>query len=274
MATANSSVRPVNALRRSAGGLEAAVLECLAKPRKKAVHAVRTTTRRMEAQLVLIALLPGTPPHEREARKVKRILKKLRRAAGEVRDLDVQRDLIGAEADGAADGGVRKEAKRLRRELKGRRADESERLGALIHRLHTRLVKALQGLMQVIESDEDVALSPAQLVTLVRGWYGEQADAVRSDGEVEESEQLHGIRKVAKLARYLAESAPDGASTAHRLAQRFEALQEAGGQWHDWLVLEKVAARELGGGAALPQQFAAKADRALGEFRRRLRVKI
>ena len=39
--------------------LEASVLLCLAKPGKVAVHRLRTSTRRVEAQLELLSMLPG-----------------------------------------------------------------------------------------------------------------------------------------------------------------------------------------------------------------------
>ena len=86
----------------------------------------------------------------------------------------------------------------------------------------------------------------------------------------DDTAQLHELRKRAKLARYLAESAPRSAVAAQRLAKQFATLQQAGGEWHDWLVLAQVAAGELGPSATLSQRFAAHADHALHAFRRRL----
>jgi hypothetical protein len=40
------------------------------------------------------------------------------------------------------------------------------------------------------------------------------------------------------------------------------------------LILAEVAASDLGNSAKLPQRFAAKADRALATFKRRLRYKM
>ena len=48
---------PVESLRRQVSELESAVAQVLAKPRKKAVHALRKATRKVEAQLRVIALL-------------------------------------------------------------------------------------------------------------------------------------------------------------------------------------------------------------------------
>src|ERR1017187_7315792 len=101
MIRANHSAHPIQVLRDATTSLDAAILLCLADPEKSAVHRLRTTTRRIEAQLALLSMLPGLPPHEDEQRKVLRLIKKLRRSAGKVRDIDVQRDLIRDQAAGS-----------------------------------------------------------------------------------------------------------------------------------------------------------------------------
>ena len=214
---------------------------------------------------------------------MRRLLKKLRRAAGAVRDLDVQQDLVKQEVSGydgegvaergmAGTGDLEKEVSVLGRRLKKRRDREAKALVALLERLRGKLTKRMKALLDALEAGEDVELPEAGLLTIVQKWYGSRTkgDMREAAGDPDEADRLHSIRKVAKLARYLAETAPEGARRAHTLAARFEGIQEAGGQWHDWMILSQVAAGELGEAAALPQRFAMHAANALADFRAKL----
>jgi CHAD domain-containing protein len=264
------SAHPIETLREAVTALEAAAPLCLARPGRKRVHELRISTRRVEAQLTLLSLLPKIPPHHAEADKARRLLRKLRRAAGLVRDIDVQRDLIRNEAAGAPRK-LRTDARTLRRALKRQRDHEAGALLRLLKKQRDRLPRVLEDLLS--------ALAPqSQLTVLVRKWYAQPADGSHSPtvpGAISDDPQaLHAIRKRAKLARYLAESAPASAHAAHRLAARFEALQLSGGEWHDWLILAEIAADELGESSELPHRFAAHAENALRDFRHHLRYKI
>ena len=121
---------------------------------------------------------------------------------------------------------------------------------------------------------QSVALSEAELIALARDCFRNRREPLPPDAAPQNTAELHEIRKRAKLARYLAESAPQSFLEAHRIAARFAALQQAGGEWHDWLILAEFAADELGDAAILPQRFAAHASRARRAFQRRLRYKI
>src|SRR5215468_252577 len=89
-----TTAHPIDTLRQYITELEAAILLCLDDPAKKPVHRLRTMTRRIEAQIALFEMLHVPKVYSKEARDARRLLKKIRRAAGEVRDLDVQRDNI------------------------------------------------------------------------------------------------------------------------------------------------------------------------------------
>jgi CHAD domain-containing protein len=276
MASSDHSANPLESLRETTTSLEAAVLLCLAKPRKEAVHRLRTTTRRIEAQLELFAMLPGVPLHDQQQHKALRLLKKLRRGAGQVRDLDVQRDLIrdeAAEGRGAPHSlrEIRKQARELRRELKHQRDQQAGHLLHLLHKRQTQLALVFEDLLDSLAPARPVTLSDEKLAALVRDWYGRDPSPHSAAGDVQ---ALHAIRKRAKLARYLAETAPESAPAARRLATRFEHLQQAGGEWHDWLLLTDLASNKLGDSAELPRRFAAQAERSLNTFKRRLRYKI
>ena len=80
---------------------------------------------------------------------------------------------------------------------------------------------------------------------------------------------LHALRKSAKLCRYVAESAPEDAAL-RETAERYEAVQEAGGKWHDWLLLVKLSGKFHGREAELTRRFRKHRDAALAEYRLRL----
>jgi CHAD domain-containing protein len=278
MARTAQSAHPIETLREAVTSLEAAALLCLARPGRKRVHELRVSTRRVEAQLTLLSLLPKLPPHDHEADKAHRLLKKLRRAAGCVRDIDVQRDLIRNEAAGAPRK-LRADARTLRRTLKRQRDHEASALLRLLNKQRDRLPRVFEDLLSTLEPRQSLALTQTQLVALVRRWYAQPADHSPSSAAAlpvasDDPQALHAIRKRAKLARYLADSAPETAHAAHRLAAHFEDLQQSGGQWHDWLILSEIADDELGDYSELPHRFAAHAETALHDFRHRLRYKI
>jgi CHAD domain-containing protein len=281
MAQADQSAHPVQQLREAVASLEASALLCLTKPGKIAVHRLRTSTRRVEAQLELLSMLHELPPHQLQAHKAVRLLKQLRQAAGHVRDIDVQRDLVRSEVaatktEGAPspDGQLRREARRLRRVLKRNGEEAVDHLLRLLHKQRTRLRLVFAELLDALAPAGSVALSEAELIALARDCYRNRRVPSLPDEAPQGPAQLHRIRKRAKLARYLAESAPQSFAEAHRLAASFEALQQAGGEWHDWLILSEFAADELGKSAMLPRRFAALAERTLQEFQLRLSYKI
>ena len=87
----------------------------------------------------------------------------------------------------------------------------------------------------------------------------------------ENPDHLHSLRKNAKLARYIAENAPKSAKTPRRLAASFESVQEAGGHWHDWLVLAEIAAGKVGPTSPLTKAFTQRCRLALTIYQRHLR---
>jgi CHAD domain-containing protein len=271
MAQSAQSAHPLQTLREATESLEAAILVCLDNPDKDGVHRLRTTTRRIQAQLELLTMLPNLPPHQKQSRKALRLLKKLRRAAGRVRDLDVQRDLIEKEAAGNNGGStpeLRKEADYLRRTLRHKRDEEAARLQQILNQHRADFPLVFERLLDCLAPASSLALTETRLTALIREWYAEHTPD--STSAPQEIAQLHNIRKRAKIARYLAESAPESAASARRLAAHFEDLQQAGGKWHDWLLLAQLSLSELGKAAKLPQRFSVHADNSLRAFKRRL----
>ena len=245
MTASSTSAHPIRTLREYVTALEAAVTLCLADPKTKPVHRLRTMTRRIEAQLSLLDLLPGIPDHAKLARKTRRILKKLRRAAGEVRDLDVQMDLIASIADEKPTREITKDSDHLRSSLKEDRRELEKNLLHLLEQQKSDLAPLLEDLLDALKPAEELSLTSTRLTTIAKDWFGANVPSAR-EGEENDTDHLHTIRKIAKLTRYLAENAPNQAKAARKLAQSFEELQQSGGEWHDWLVLAEIAEKKLG----------------------------
>lgn len=270
MATAIAS--PVRTLREHVLALEGAMALCLDKPRPKAVHKVRTEARRIEAQLELLGLLKRLPSYRSEMGRALRLLKKIRRAAGRVRDLDVQRKLLKNHA--AEDEKQPKrhsdarlhelaELAELRQIRKQRRKRAARKLLKLLNKRQAKLAAAFDALLTALEPAQDLQLPAAELLRLVdQHFRGTHALIIRHPS----SEHLHSIRKAARVARYQAELAANSAS-ATRSAQRYEALQVAGGQWHDTLALAADAATELGDNHSTAVSFSQLRDQYLADYR-------
>jgi CHAD domain-containing protein len=256
-----ASSHPVHSLREQCTEFEAALELTLAKPRRKAVHQLRTRTRRIEAHLALLCLLEPAAKSltglSRQARKVSKRLASVRKAAGKVRDLDVQRAIIKeAVADGATRT-VRREAKHLRAALKTQRAKAADALVDDLQGYVLALGPKLEELLEQLEPARDLRVAPKRLITLVQSWYAACADL---SGTSEKA--LHGVRKAAKLARYMAEI-----GDAKPAAEAFQALQQRGGTWHDALTLHRVAHQHLGKNSALVKAFASQEQVSLADFR-------
>ena len=256
--------QPVRTLREQVTALEAAIALTILRPRKKPVHALRATTRRIEAQLQILCLLePETPALQGTAKaagKVGKLLRAVRRAAGKVRDLDVQRDLIREALGQSAPKHSRHEAKYLRSALMTQRAEQAEALLGELKGHAAKLSPRLEKLLRHLEPASDLALASKRLERLVADWYSARtASATGSEGD------LHGIRKAAKLARYMTESGAPG-----RVAKQYEQTQELGGTWHDALTLRQTARNHLGKHATLTRSFRSKEEAALVDYRARI----
>lgn len=274
---------PVQVLREHTVALEAALLVCLTDPTHKPVHRLRTETRRVEAQLLLLEQQPGLPEHKDEADRLRRALKRLRRAAGDVRDLDVQdkqletlaaepeleSKLLEAEED-QPEPAVVHGAHRLRHHLERKRDEAAKELQKLLAKQQTKATGAAEDLLACLKDAEETALSAADLVAQVEALFSRNRLLADAEPEALSEDELHSVRKAAKASRYLAETLP-GSAGAVAAAERFEALQQSGGEWHDALDLLRAAKRFLGKSHALTVQLAERRDRNLALYREALR---
>jgi CHAD domain-containing protein len=269
MAASTTSAHPIQSLREQVTALEAAITLCLADPQTKPVHRLRTTTRRIEGQLELLESLPKIPKHGRPARKARRVLKKLRRAAGKVRDIDVQLDLIGEVVPKTKRGELKDDAAKLRLALQKDRKEFAGQLVEELRRRQSKVTLALESLLSCLEPVEQLSISPTELIQLTEQWFRENRPPDR-DGTPDDPDHLHMIRKVAKLARYMAENAPKGAKRARMLAESFEHLQQSGGEWHDWTVLAEISRGRKGNSSALTKALEDRGVTSLRAYQRHL----
>jgi CHAD domain-containing protein len=193
---------------------------------------------------------------EQPARAMLRPLKQIRRAAGPVRDLDVHRKLLenwlgegepkaGSPALGNDAKVLRAQAEKLDTWLKGERKH-------LAHGMQKQIRKPLQGLPQLRSTLwTAIAQIPPGTPNAPRG-----ADAVALEDFVRaadampllDAENLHDFRKATKKARYVAESEAQGQGHPG-VAKALKRIQDAIGDWHDWLCLAEEAKTALGGDA-------------------------
>jgi len=266
-----AAASPVQRLREQVTALEAAIALAISDPTKKPVHTARTCTRRIEALLELLRWMQRDAEAGytlglalRRTGKVRRLLREVRKSAGRVRDLDVQTEMLDATSAGEKRKRLLKEGEELRRFLKERRGVEAEALVKELEGHAAKLGPKLEAMLKRLEPVAKLTLTDDRLVELTRAWY--EAAMVSSAG-VEMQERLHGMRKRAKLARYIAEG---GGRDAVKQAAGFECLQESGGRWHDALTVAATAKKRLGKKAVLVGVFREREEDALGEFRGRL----
>jgi CHAD domain-containing protein len=260
---ASTKAHPIQTLRDHVTHLEAAITLCLADPNPRPVHLLRTTTRRIEAQLTLLSHLPHLPPHRKEAKKAQRLLKELRQAAGNVRDLDVQRDRIRDKTSPT----TQKESRELRKTLKHQRTQAESDLIDILDKHQSKLALTLESLLKALAPAERLSLTATQLAHLTQSWFTHNTPSSSDDPD-----QLHTIRKTAKLARYIAETAPKSARRARKLAASFESLQQSGGEWHDWLILASFAQHHLGKSSPLAQTLHRQCRTSLTTYRNHLQT--
>jgi CHAD domain-containing protein len=208
--------------------MERALLKLSSEQQAESVHSFRTTSRRL--QTLLEEVVPGSG---RNQKKLLKMLDRIRKRAGKVRDLDIQLAALRSLK-------VPQEPRRktqLMHSLIELRAKHEKALRKLLNKktireIRARLKRASKGLKP------DDAHDPLLVARKIL------AQVVRPAGPVTE-ELLHRYRSVVKRARYAAEFAPKSAEAEPFLAQ-LKRLQDAVGHWHDWLILTQAAARRLG----------------------------
>jgi CHAD domain-containing protein len=208
--------------------LEQDLVKLSSKPRAENVHRFRTGTRRLQ---ILLGEL--SPKLDRNQRKLLKLLGRIRKRAGKVRDLDVQSAALRSLK-------IPREPRRktqLVNHLIELRSQQEKKLGKAvdentIREIRKRLKRASKNFNAEANRDP-LAVARGMLERINRG-----------DGPVTEA-LLHQYRILSKRARYAAEFAEPSAE-AEQFIAGLKRIQDALGDWHDWLTLTQTASEHLG----------------------------
>lgn len=206
--------------------LDRQLLKLAKKQSAENVHKFRTSSRRVETAAE--ALLPAN----RSRQQLLRDLSRLRKKAGQLRDLDTQLAALRTIKNPEANG---QKSKLLQALLDERETREKKLAKALDKQVLSAIRKNLKRAARKLpENAEPLAVSLSRLAQLGR------------DHTPVTEKTLHKYRILGKRARYLAElSEPD--PEAERVVQQLKQMQDVIGDWHDWLQLTNRAEEILGG---------------------------
>ncbi len=226
---------PANRARSLFRSLEIIPAKIIKKPKPSSIHDLRTTIRRVET--VLATLGDGLPG---AARLVKQI-KKLRRRAGYVRDVDV---LLAALR--TVQARPKSDKKHVRGRLEKLRKKHVRKLVNCIEHelaagLNNHLKRAAKALTDAPAERRHQAEGTALTAAL------KKFSALTQEYSSLNDQNLHEFRMVCKRVRYAAE-ADAGLPTADRAIQQLKRIQDAIGDWHDWLNLAQTAETVLDDG--------------------------
>ena len=224
--------------------------ECLRKPTRGRVHALRVATLRLQSDIP--HWLAGCAQGDtcvRAAKRWNRQAEKLRRALRPVRAVDVDLGRLGRLRDILAEPGegrirssrrcLRQIDQLARRFRQQRRAAQKELVAEMMDR-RRRLRRTSLAL--------EMAFAPQQLnaTTASSARIREQLAALATEFPELSEDNLHAFRMLVKAVRYLADLSASTDAHAARQAAAMGRMQVAAGEWHDLKMLAKKAERELG----------------------------
>jgi CHAD domain-containing protein len=208
---------------------------------ERALHQARVSSRRLREAVPVIA----TGLKKAKAKKTSRTIRKLTRALGSVRELDVALSLI--EEFAAKDDISRPALQDVRLHVA---AEREQRREAMLTRLAavdlSKLDRRLAGLVEASMADTTEQWREALGSRLLK--RGKRlAQSVSEAGQLYAPEQLHRVRIDAKKLRYALELASDsGVPTARPLVAAVKQAQAILGTLHDLQVLQShVAAVQM-----------------------------
>jgi CHAD domain-containing protein len=208
--------------------LERDLTKLASKPQAKTVHRFRTGTRRLQ-----ILLSELSPKLDRSDKKLLKQLGRIRKRAGKVRDLDMQGIALRSLK-------IPREPRRksqLLSQLIEIRGQQEKKLRkqldkATVREIRKRLKRAARHFRPEAGRDP-LAVARGMLDTLHRG------------GAPLTETVLHQYRILSKRARYAAEFETPSPESERFIAQ-IKRIQDALGDWHDWLTLTQTATAHLG----------------------------
>jgi CHAD domain-containing protein len=197
------------------------LLQLESKPTPKVVHRIRTSGRRLE---VVLTELAGKP--SRSSKKLVKLLARLRKKAGRLRDLDIQIALLrGLKMPEGA-----RHKLQLMQMLTEERAKGERKMAQYMTR---NRVRDLRKRLKRTASELNLNADPWDRA---RGLLRELSNLPAQSSE----ETLRQYRIDGKRARYLVELAAKTPET-DAVIEQLKNLQQVLGDWHDWLKLSQRA---------------------------------
>lgn len=208
--------------------LERDLLKLSSKREPESVHRFRTGIRRV--QTLLVDLVPDP---DRNRKKLLKQLDRLRKRAGNVRDLDVQ---LAALRSLKIPEQPRRKTQLTQSLIEARAKHEKKLRKSLsqetVREIRKRLKKVGKELN--LKTARDPLMAATQMLELAP-----------RPADPPSEEVLHRYRILTKRARYIAEFMPKSPQASQFIAQ-LRRVQDALGDWHDWLMLTQSAAERLG----------------------------
>src|SRR5579864_49639 len=215
--------------------LSAAVSKVLNGAKPKSVHRMRTTIRRIES-LVSYANPDISKKEERSLEK----MAELRKRAGKVRDLDVQKDLLGT----LGNGSTAKDRKALTELLEKKRDQQAKQLESALKKLHdAKFFGHLDRIAEHASTLQDNKNRPLAPLEEAKAQLAKMATDCGSS-QIMKPSRLHEARVTLKRIRYLAELAKESAEQKD-FTRELKSTQDAIGDWHDWRELTKKAEKQF-----------------------------
>jgi CHAD domain-containing protein len=231
--------RPLAQLGLTAEAFNAAVTQCLVDAEADAVHRVRTGSRRLQAMLEAALREGDSAANELQepAQAWLRQLKRTRRAAGPVRNLDVHRELLERWLGASEPSPLRAQAEALDHWIKGERKRRAHGMQKQIRKRQQPLLERQSAVFAAVDT---LCLNPTQNAKPVDAVALEAFVRAADAMPVLDAENLHDFRKATKKARYVAEAGAEG-ETYSSVARALKRIQDTIGDWHDWLCLAQEA---------------------------------
>jgi CHAD domain-containing protein len=199
------------------------------KPAPESVHKFRTNSRRVEAVLSEVV-----PELNRNDRKLLKLLSRLRKKAGRVRDLDVE---IASLRSLRIPGGNGHKSQFVDALVQERAKREQKLAKAFDRQTAAKVRKRLKRTIDDIDipkNTEPLTLTLSKLAKL------------SPDHMPLTEKTLHQYRIIGKRARYIAELVDEN-SEAKRVVDQLKHMQDVIGDWHYWLKLTQRAEQLFGG---------------------------
>jgi CHAD domain-containing protein len=227
--------------RKRLGKFASLVPRALVNDHPDIVHDVRVWSRRL--QQVLQLLFPK--PRASSARKLIRLLRKVRRSLGDCRDLDVSIDLIADKLDHANSEVVRNAWTEIQAHLGERRKGEAARCRGELSRCDIMaFVTRTQALLETVKLTQATDQRLREGVEQALADWQDAFAAARETGGIDAT---HALRIAGKRLRYRAELLADlGNSSCKMLVKSLKLLQDDLGRWRDRHVLLRFVAEFIG----------------------------